>query len=63
LLITFDITDKGVRMSINSSVHFPPNSIIPEEGAAVFEQLAIAVAAAAGDPFGFSTSPATIRMF
>ncbi|MBY3433096.1 hypothetical protein HFN89_02735 [Rhizobium laguerreae] len=59
-MITFDITAKGIRMSINSSVHFPPPSIIPEEGAVVFEQLALAAAEAAGRPFEFSGSAVTV---
>lgn len=55
-MITFDITSRGVRMSINSSVYFPPMSIVPEEGAVVFEQLALAGAEAAGEPFEFTSA-------
>jgi hypothetical protein len=52
-MITFDIAQQGIRMSINSSVHAPPVSILPLEGALVFEQLALAAAEAAGEPFQF----------
>jgi hypothetical protein len=48
-MITLDIIAQGVRISINSSVYFPPPSIIPKEASVVFEQLALA--AAAGEPF------------
>jgi len=55
-MITFDITERGVRMSVNSSVHSPPISIIPEGGAEVLEQLATAAEQAAGEPFHFPAS-------
>lgn len=58
-MVTFDMTERGTRMSINSSVHSPPMTIIPEEGAVVFEKLALAAAEAAGEPFQFSASTAT----
>lgn len=55
-MVTFDITSRGIRMSINSSVYFPPSSIVPEDGAIVFEQLAMAAAEASGQPFEFTSS-------
>ena len=56
-MITFDIAQQGIRMSINSSVYAPPVSVLPLDGALVFEQLALAAAEAAGQPFQF-TPPA-----
>lgn len=58
-MVTFDITEHGLRMSINSTVHSPPMTIIPEEGAIVFRQLSLAAAESAGEPFQFSASAAT----
>lgn len=56
-MVTFDVTSKGIRMSVNSSVHFPPTSIVPDDGAVVLEQIAMAAAEAAGEPFEFSAAP------
>lgn len=55
-MVTFDVTDRGIRMSVNSSVHFPPTSIVPPEGAVLLEQLAMAASEAAGVPFEFSAT-------
>ena len=52
-MITFDVVSRGIRMSVNSAVHQPPMTVIPAEGAAVFEQLAYSAAEAAGEPFEF----------
>jgi hypothetical protein len=57
-MITFDMIEPGVRMSINSSVHSPPMAIIPERGVVVFKHLALAATEAAGEPFQFLLSTA-----
>ncbi len=59
-MITFDVTQHGIRMSINSSVHAPQVSTLPLDGSLVFEQLALAAAEAAGEPFRFDP-PSVLR--
>lgn len=59
-MITFDVTQHGIRMSINSSVYAPPVSTLPLDGSLVFEQLALAAAEAAGEPFRFDP-PSILR--
>lgn len=57
-MVTFDISSQGVRMSVNSTVHQPPMSVVPDAGASVVEQMAMSAAEAGGHPFVFTAHTA-----